>query len=165
MKTGLLMIPVHEKIFLAVIFGILAFHVMIHVGIPTVMSQTVELQPVQMGTVYDNGTVIRNMVIPERTPVLDVFFASFDRLVLPLAVAFAGIGMWLPFEAIRVGQFPNNIFQIVMMYVFWLLSLASIFLVAKYSKGLPMWKKGVYSYLISFLVSGAGITYFTNFGA
>lgn len=164
MKPRTLMIPVHEKIFLVVIFGILAFHVIMHVGIPTVISQTIELQPVPMGTVYDNGTVIRNMVIPERTPILEVFFASFDRLVLPLAVAFVGIGIWLPFEAIRVGQFPNNVFQIIMMYVFWLLSFASIFLIV-YSKGLPVWKKGVYSYLISFLISGAGITYFTNFGA
>lgn len=173
----------YEKIMIGLIFGIIGIHIIAQVIVPTINSQIVEMKPIPVVTIVQENTtanhtvtegpeppvpatVKHSMVIPERPSVATVIDGSLKNLGFVFLVAFAGVGVWLPWGGVIVQQFPEDLSVLVPVLFFWLSAMASIpIMLLKFSKKIPWWRLGVYLYLIPVLVGGIGITYFTNFGA
>lgn len=172
-----------EKVILALIFGIMGIHVVAQVIVPTVNSQIVEMKPVPAVTIaHQNMTsertvpdgpeppvpaeVEHSMVVPERPSISSVLGWSLNDLGFALLVTFAGVGLWLPWGGVMVGQFPEDPSVLAPLLFFWLSSMASVpIMLLRLSKKIPWWRLGAYLYLVPVLVGGVGIVYFTRFGA
>ncbi|BDQ30462.1 hypothetical protein NZNM25_08950 [Nitrosopumilus zosterae] len=173
-------IILHEKILILIISVIMASHIVVQVIVPTINSQVAEIEPIPMVTLTNetlhnaknpnNGpqpqinSVERTMVVPERPTVLMMLGATLNHLAFALFVAFAGIGIALPWIGIIMLQFPSGP-NAIPLFFFWFLSMASIPLVWWFSKSIHLLRRMLYLYMIPVLVAGIGITYFTNFGA
>ena len=99
------------------------------------------------------------MALQSKTP----FMWSLETLGVSFLVAFAGIGIWLPWGALFAQQLPTDINTLIPLLFFWISSMASIPIMIKISKKFSFWKRILYVYLVSVFIGGFGITYFTNF--
>lgn len=170
----------YEKILILIISAIIISHVVVQIIVPTINSQIVEMEPIPMITLTNEtlhsknsndgpqppqiNSVERTMVVPERPTILMMLGATLNHLTFALFVAFAGIGVVLPWIGIITLQFPSGP-NAIPLFFFWFLSMVSIPLVWWFSKSIPLLRRILYLYMIPVLIAGIGITYFTNFGA
>ena len=127
--------------------------------------QNYEPQPIQMVELFGNGTA-RNYEI-ENTFEPNLFSSiaqTMIRFSFALPFVLGGIGMWgIPIAVIH-GNFampPEPPYQVL---IFLIVSMISIPVTAILSKGIPIWRRIPYIYLIAALIAGTPILLSSTFG-
>lgn len=154
----------NEKIFLAVISGyFFAIFSIVVFGI-VIATQTSDSMPVEVVTVHGNKTTKDSVVITDAPPLSTSFAAVFSNFSFVFPFILAGVGVWLPWISIMSGQLPTPHETSVLVLSFWILSMVSIPITIKLSKGIPMWRRIPYIYLVAVLIGGTAIWLWTGFG-
>ena len=121
-------------------------------------------QPIQMVELFGNGTT-RNYEI-ENTSEPNLFTSiagTMIRFSFALPFVLGAIGIWGIPLAIIPGNFaisPETSFVLI----FWLVSFISIPVTILLSKGIPMWRRIPYIYLIVVLIGGTPFLLSSTFG-
>lgn len=144
----------NERIILATIFGILFIHIITQIIFPLTVTQII---------IVDSEQIVGNNVI--KPDILTVIQSGLDKIGFILFVTFTGAGMWLPMMALTANQLPSESNMFVYFMLFWISSIVSLPIIFRASRNIPWWRRLVYLYLISALISGLGITYFTTLGS
>jgi len=156
------MIQKNEKIFLSIIIGyFLAIFSIIIVGF-IIASQTPPSMPVDVVTIQ-NGTIQNDVTYPENPSIGVLFLAGFSNFSFVFPFILAGVGVWLPWISVILGAIPVHETSILVL-AFWILSMVSIPITIKFSKGIPLWRRIPYIYLITVLIGGTAIWLWTGFG-
>ncbi len=158
------MMQKNEKIFLSIIIGYFFTIFSIVVFGIVIAIQTSELMPVEVVTAFGNGTTKEGIVIPDRTPLSTSFVAGFSNFSFIFPFILAGVGIWLPWISIIYGQLPMYGDTAILVLSFWILSMVSIPITIKFSKGIPLWRRIPYIYLVAVLIGGTAIWLWTGFG-
>lgn len=130
-----------------------------------IQNQNYEPQPIQMIELFGNGSArnyeVENLFEPN-------FFTSvaltLSRFSFALPFVIGGFGLWHIPLAMMYGSFalpPELPYQ---MLTFLTVSVVSIPVNAILSKGIPMWRRIPYIYLIAVLIGGTPILLSSNFG-
>jgi hypothetical protein len=158
------MIQKNEKIFLSIIIGYFLIIFSIVVFGVVIAIQTSETIPIDVVTVFGNGTTKDDTVIPDKTLLSTSFVARFSNFSFIFPFILAGVGIWLPWISIMNGQFLTNGNESVLVLSFWILSMVSIPITTKLSRGIPLWRRIPYVYFIAALIGGTAIWLWTGFG-
>lgn len=158
------MMQKNEKIFLSIIIGYFFIIFSIVVFGVVIAIQTSETIPVDVVTVFGNGTTKDDTIIPDRTPLSTSFVAGFGNFSFIFPFILSGVGIWLPWFSIKNGQFLTYGNESVLILSFWILSMVSIPITIKLSKGIPLWRRIPYVYFIAVLIGGTAIWLWTGFG-
>ena len=128
--------------------------------------QNYERKPIPMVELFGNGST-RNYEIENPAPDPNLFTSisiSMVRFAFALPFVVAGIGIWgIPIAMIH-GNFampPETPYHVL---VFWMLSMISIPVTTIFSKGIPLWRRIPYIYLIAVLIGGTSILLNSDFG-
>ena len=157
------MIQKNEKILLSIIIGyfLVVFSIIILGFI--IASQISEPMPIETITIFENGTTKQNVAYTNELSISVSFIAGFSNFLFIIPLILAGMGLWLPGIAIIFGQFPLHETSILVL-TFWILSMVSIPITIKFSKGIPLWRRIPYIYLVAVLISGTAIWLWTGLG-
>jgi len=153
-----------ELIFVSVTIGYLLAVFSIVVIEYEIERQNYVAQPIQMVELFGNGTT-RNYEI-ENTSEPNLFTSiagTMIRFSFALPFVLGAIGIWGIPLAIIPGNFaisPETSFVLI----FWLVSFISIPVTILLSKGIPMWRRIPYIYLIVVLIGGTPFLLSSTFG-
>ena len=153
-----------ELIFASVTIGYLLAVFSIVVIEYEVERQNYVAQPIQMVELFGNGTT-RNYEI-ENTSEPNLFTSiagTMIRFSFALPFVLGAIGIWGIPLAIIPGNFaisPETSFVLI----FWIVSFISIPVTILLSKGIPMWRRIPYIYLIVVLIGGTPFLLSSTFG-
>lgn len=151
-----------EKRFIVTIFLLLVLSFVLSVGCPTISTFFAKPVSIQAVTVFPSGETIttERLMLPSSS-VSEIFqtkFIDFFNYHLPLTL----LGKYLfPTSLIAI---PNTAPELLVSHFlpqlfFWILSLVSLPFSIKYSKNLPKWRRIIYIFLITVLLSGMGAGY------
>ena len=158
------MMQKNEKIFLSIIIGYFFTIFSIVVFGIVIAIQISEPMPIEVITAFGNGTTKDSIVIPDQTPLSTSFVAGFSNFSFVFPFILAGVGIWLPWISIIYGQLPTYGDNAILVLSFWILSMVSIPITIKLSKGIPLWRRVPYIYLIAILIGGTAIWFWTGVG-
>ncbi|MCV0410147.1 hypothetical protein [Nitrosopumilus sp.] len=158
------MIQKNEKILLSILIGYFftVFSIVV-LGI-VIATQTSETMPVDIVTVFENGTTKNDMVTRDRIHLDTSFVTGFSNFSFIIPFIIAGVGIWLPWVSVISGQFPTSGDESILILSFWILSMVSIPITTIFSKGIPLWRRIPYIYFIAVLIGGTAIWLWTGFG-
>jgi len=158
------MIQKNEKIFLTIIIGyFLTIFSIIVIG-TVIASQISEPIPVELVTVFENGTTESSVKNVDAHSIVISFLAGFSNFSFMIPLIIAGVGVWLPLIAIRYDQLPTYGYTAILVLSFWIFSMVSIPITIKFSKGIPLWRRIPCVYFIAVLIGGTAIWLWTGFG-
>jgi hypothetical protein len=150
----------NEKIFLAIIVGIIGIHIITQIIAPLIIIQSMIIDSEESTGIDSKDKIIRN-----HPTVLSVIQHGLDKIGFILFVTFVGAGIWIPWTALATNQLPTDSNTFFYFFFFWIISMLSFPLIFKYSQKISLWRRFLYIYLIPVLVSGLSITYFTPLGS
>lgn len=154
-----------ELIFASIIIGYLLAVFSAVVVEYEIERQDYVAEPFQMVELFGNGTV-RNYEI-ENTFEPNLFTSiaqTLSRISFALPFVLGGLGLWNIPLSMYYGSFtmpPDPLNQVL---IFLIVSIVSIPVTILLSKGIPMWRRIPYIYLIAALISGTPILFSSNFG-
>lgn len=154
----------NEKIFLAVISGYFFAIFSIVVFGMVIATQASDSIPVELVTVYENETTKNSVVITDAPSLSTSFAAGFSNFSFVFPFILSGVGVWLPWVSIMYGHLPTPHGTSALVLSFWILSMVSIPITTKLSRGIPMWRRIPYIYLVAALIGGTAIWLWTGFG-
>lgn len=130
-----------------------------------IKNQNYESQPMQMVELFGNGST-RNYEVenPFEPNLFSSIAAALSRFSFALPFVIAGFGMWNIPLAMGYGSFAMPQETLYQMLVFLTVSISSILVTAILSKGIPMWRRIPYIYLIAVIIGGTPILLSSNFG-
>ena len=147
-----------EKILQYFVLFLLMLNFVAGVGYPTISSLFVKPFSVDSITINTNGTTELKPVPPiPMIPTAMVLPALMERFIFLLPITLLGIFL-IPnflfiFSRAEASYFSAHFLPHAIL---WILAVTSIFVTFRYSSGLPLWKKLLYSYLIAALIAGMG---------
>lgn len=146
-----------ERTLQYVVIFLLVLDFIIGVGYPTISSLFARPFPADSVTINPNGTTDSKQTVVPPVPISMILPALVGRFIFLLPLTLLGIFL-----------IPNFLFifpQVEASYssahflphaILWSLAIISVFLTFRYSKGLPVWKRLFYTYLIAALIAGMG---------
>jgi len=154
-----------ELIFASITIGYLLAVFSIIVIEYEVERQNYVAQPIQMVELFGNGTT-RNYEI-ENTFEPNLFTSiagTMIRFSFALPFVLGGFGLWNIPLSMYYGNFTMPLEPPYQVLIFLIVSIASIPVTILLSKGIPMWRRIPYIYLIAVLIGGTPILLSSNFG-
>ena len=154
-----------EKIFASIIIGYLLAVFSAVVIEYEIERQDYVAEPIQMVELFSNGTA-RNFEVENTSEpnLLTSIAQTILRFSFALPFVLSGIGLWTIPLSMFYGIFamPQEILYPVLIFL--TVSIVSIPVTILLSKGIPMWRRIPYIYLIVVLISGTPVLLSSTFG-
>lgn len=146
-----------ERTLQYVVIFLLVLDFIIGVGYPTISSLFARPFTTDSVTINPNGTTDLKQVMVPPVPISMILPALVDRFITLLPLTLGGIFLFPDFLFI-FSQAEASYFSAHFLphAILWSLAIISVFFTFRYSNGLPLWKRLIYTYLVAALIAGMG---------